>query len=542
MRSSTCDVLITGAGPVGMMLASELIRRGISCRIIDKSLEIAQTTKALGIQARTLELLEKTGLAEAMISQGMPVDHVTLHSHRKQLARISFAPSIDSPYPYILMIPQDKTEAILNEHLIRQGVTIERGIELTGLRQIGDGIDVQLRHLNGDEEQVTTHWLIGSDGAHSTIRHLLGMDFPGSSFEESFLLADVSLDNDFPERELMAYLHAGDAIAFFPMLDGQYRVFVAYKPPMNPSGEVTLEEVQHMIDACGPPNVRAHHPTWCSRFQINQRKVKHYRKGRAFLLGDAAHIHSPVGAQGMNTGMQDAFNLAWKLALVISQHAPDSLLDSYEAEREPVGAALLRATKLASRLIWSHNPLVTTLRDKIIPIAAPTKIVQRRIINTIAETSITYRHSPLVAEQQKVLTALHAGDRALDAPIQSAEATEPGRLFELLHDARHVLLIFADGQPSSEANIQCLQTSLNRDFKQIVVSYQINPTMPATDTNKRLDPNAALRHRYGITSTGLILIRPDGYIGFRTSSLAAMTLLDYLTRHFKDMRISDDVT
>jgi 2-polyprenyl-6-methoxyphenol hydroxylase-like FAD-dependent oxidoreductase len=536
LQSSTCDVLITGAGPVGMTLASELRRHGICCRIIDKSLETAQTTKAIGVQARTLELLEKTGLAEAMISQGMPVNQIALHSHRKLLARVNFASSIDSAYPYILMIPQDKTETILNEHLIQQGVTIERGIELTSLTQTGNGVDVQLHHLNGDVEQVTTRWLIGCDGAHSTIRHLLDVDFPGSAFEESFLLADVSLDNDFPKHELMVYMHAGEAVAFFPMLDGQFRVFGVYKPSMQPTGEVTLEEVQHMIDVCGPPNVRAHHPTWCARFQVNQRKVKNYKKGRAFLLGDAAHIHSPVGAQGMNTGMQDAFNLAWKLALVVSQHAPDSLLDSYEAEREPVGTALLRSTKLISRLVWSHNPLITTFRDKIIPMAAPTKIVQRRMINTIAETAIAYRHSPLVAGQQGALTALHAGDRALDAPIQSAETTEPERLFELLHDTHHVLLIFTDGQPSSAESIQALQMNLERDFKQIVVSYQINSTASATD------PNAALRHRYGITSTGLILIRPDGYIGFRSSSLDVKTLLDYLAQHFKSVRISSDVS
>lgn len=515
-----------------MTLASELVRHGIRCRIIDKSLQIAQTTKALGVQTRTLELLEKTGIAEAMISQGTPVDHVALHSNRKRLTHINFAQSIDSPYPYLLMIPQNKTEAVLNEHLTQQGVTIERGIELTGFTQTRDCVEATLLHGNGDEEQITTRWLIGCDGAHSTVRHLLGMDFPGSAFQENFLLADVSLDGDLPAHEVMAFLHAGDAIAFLPMLDGQYRMFVAYKPPINPTGEITLEEIQHMIDLCGPPNVHAHHPTWWSRFQINQRKVQHYRKGRAFLLGDAAHIHSPVGAQGMNTGMQDAFNLAWKLALVVSQLAPASLLDSYEMEREPVGTTLLRSTMFVSRLVWSHNPLVTTLRDKIIPIAAPIKIVQRRIANAIAETSITYRHSPLVAGQRGVHTALRAGDRALDAPIQSAEASTPRRLFDLLHDTRHVLLIFADGQPSSAASIQALRASLSQDYKQIVVAFQINPSVSAVDASKITDPNAALRHRYGISGTGLILIRPDGYIGFRTSSLASETLLDYLARHF----------
>lgn len=262
-----------------MTLASELARRGVHCRIVDKSPQASQTTKALGVQARTLELLEKMGLAEAMLAQGLQANSFTAYSNKKQLAHIDFAHFVDSPYPYILMIPQNVTESILNDHLAHQEVVVEREVELVSFTQQEDGVAAVLRHANGNEERVSARWLIGCDGAHSAVRHLLGMEFRGSTFLESFVLADVSLDGDLPSNEAMAFLHEGDAVAIFPMLGGHYRIFIAYRPPTNPEGEVTLEEVQHMIDVCALPGIRAHHPTWQSRFHINQRKVQHYRKG-----------------------------------------------------------------------------------------------------------------------------------------------------------------------------------------------------------------------------------------------------------------------
>jgi hypothetical protein len=279
-----------------------------------------------------------------------------------------------------------------------------------------------------------------------------------------------------------------------------------------------------MIDICGPSNVRVHNPTWWSRFHINQRKVKDYRKGHVFLLGDAAHIHSPIAAQGMNTGMQDAYNLAWKLALVISEQAPASLLDSYNAEREPVGTALLRSTKFLSRVIWSHNALFTTLRDQIIPIAAPIGAIQQRITNAISETDINYRHSPLVKEQHTEHSRLHAGDRALDVHIQTSGDSAPRQLFELLHDTRHVLLIFSDGQPASAASIQGIRNMIGQKHPQLITAYQIDHTDD--------DVNTALRRRYGISAPELILIRPDGYIALRTATLSTQVLEDYLAQHY----------
>lgn len=519
------DVLITGAGPVGMTLASELQRRGIRFRIIDKSLYSAQTTKALGMQARTLELLEKSGIADKMLAQGRRVTNFTIHSNRQRLAQIDFAQFVDSPYPYILMIPQDKTEAVLNDHLLEQGITIERGIELINLTQSTDQVQITLRGVDGVEEQVSTRWLLACDGAHSTVRHLLDIKFEGEAFEESFVLADLSLDGSLDTDGGSVYLHDGNAMAFFPMLDGQYRVFIAYKPPTNPDKEITLEEIQHMVDLCGPANVRVHNPTWWSRFHINQRKVRNYRKDHVFLLGDAAHIHSPVAAQGMNTGMQDAYDLAWKLALVLSEQAPVSLLDSYNAEREPVGKALLRFTRLFSRIVWSHNPLFTTSRDRIIPIAAPVKAVQRRITNSISQTNINYRHSPLVTGQSGEHRHLRAGDRAPHAPIQTSQDSSPRQLFELLHDTRHVLLLFSDGQPASEACIKETQDTMCRKYQQIITAYRIDHS----DSN---DPNSTLRQRYDVRGAELMLIRPDGYIALRSATLAPDILENYLAQHY----------
>ena len=327
---ATSDVLIVGAGPVGLALANDLRRRGIRCRLIDSAEHPAQQAKALGIQARTLELFAKMGVARTAIERGLTTSLLSIYSEGKRLIRIDFGKHLlGSPYPYVLQLPQDETEHVLTEHLQSQGGAIEWQKELISVTQDEQGVEAVLRHAAGPEERVRVGFLVGCDGAHSTVRHLLGSQFAGTTFEQSFAVGNVRLAWDLSYEEIFAFLHQGNFIGYFPMADGRHRVVIAYEPDKTPTGEVTLEEIRAAIETCGPAGARASEPAELTRFHINQRRVEHYRVSRIFLAGDAAHIHSPIGGQGMNTGIQDALNLGWKLALTVKGQAWARLLESY---------------------------------------------------------------------------------------------------------------------------------------------------------------------------------------------------------------------
>jgi len=322
--------LIVGAGPVGLALANDLRRRGISFRIIDSAEHPVQQAKALGIQARTLELFAKMGVARTAIERGLTTSLLSIYSEGKRLIRIDFGKHLlGSPYPYVLQLPQDETEHVLTEHLQSQGGAIEWQKELISVTQDEQGVEAVLRHAAGPEERVRVGFLVGCDGAHSTVRHLLGSQFAGTTFEQSFAVGNVRLAWDLSYEEMFAFLHQGNFIGYFPMADGRHRVVIAYEPDKTPTGEVTLEEIRAAIETCGPAGARASEPAELTRFHINQRRVEHYRVSRIFLAGDAAHIHSPIGGQGMNTGIQDALNLGWKLALTVKGQAWARLLESY---------------------------------------------------------------------------------------------------------------------------------------------------------------------------------------------------------------------
>src|SRR6266487_1638081 len=365
------NVLIVGTGPTGLTLAHELLRQGVQVRHIDKELTASQNTKALGVWPRTLELFARsgTGIAEEMLEQGVKTPTFNVWSSGKRLVRLDFVHQLAGAYPFALMIPQAETEALLTRHVLDLGGTIERGIELVSLTQQEEGVEVVLRHADGQEEAARTDWLIGCDGSHSTVRHLVGVPFVGKTFEQSFVAGNVRMQWDFPPDEAHAFLHHGNTIAFFPMPDAfRYRVVITYQPGAGPEGDVTLEEVQRDISAFGcPAGARASDPRWLDRFLVDQRRVERYVSGRVLLAGDAAHLHTFVGAQGMNTGIQDAFNLAWKLALVVQGRAKAPLLLSYGQEREHVSKGLLAATGLAARLATSHQPVLTGVRNFLAP-------------------------------------------------------------------------------------------------------------------------------------------------------------------------------
>jgi 2-polyprenyl-6-methoxyphenol hydroxylase-like FAD-dependent oxidoreductase len=540
-----CDVLVVGAGPVGLTLASELTRHGVSCRIIDKAQQAAPWSRAAGIQARTLELFEKMGLVDTFVTQGNKAKGLSVSSRERQLAHFDFTQLIDSPYPYALLIAQHITETILAEHLTNhQGLAIERGVELISLIQQEQGVEVVLRRSDGSETQLRTRWLVGCDGAHSRVRHLLNMEFGGTAFEQHFALGDMQVAWERPDDQITGFVGRGNLIAFFPLGGGRFRVMATYHPHPSATGEeVTLGDVEQAMQTCGLHGVSISNPVGLEGFHIHQRKVTQFAQGRIFLAGDAAHIHSPLGAQGMNTGMQDAFNLAWKLALVTSHRAPESLLASYHAEREPVSRDLLQGTALLTRLAVVRAPLPVTLRTKLLPHITSLAAVQQRLANTVAMLRVSYRHSPLVYDGGGHHGKLRAGDRAPDGLVQAGPERTAMRLFERLRGTHHVLLAFA-GQydvMTIEQSWRHINELLSCGYRDLVDASLIltrsDHQAAEQDASVLYDPESRLHQRYGMAEGGLVLIRPDGYIGLRTPSLAAQPLRAYCKELFLPLQV-----
>lgn len=391
-------ILIVGAGPVGLTMAAELMRYGAPVRLIDQSPEPTRTSKALVVWSRTLELIDRMGCTQAFLDAGLQAHRVAIRSGASVLGRARFD-DISSPYNFALMIPQCDTERLLHDQLIALGGAVERKVALTGFAQTSGGVLATLRHADGREETVDTPWLIGCDGAHSAVRHGLRLPFEGSAEGGDWILADVRLEGDGkpPADEIAPYLHDDGPFAVFPIPGGRARIVAAVGKvdPAQQRSQPTLDDVQRLIDERAGGGFRATNPVWLANFRINERKVADYRVGRVFLAGDAAHIHSPAGGQGMNTGMQDAFNLAWKLALVVRGEARDILLDSYSEERSKVGDVVLRNASLMTDMATLSNPVALAARNVALRVMLGLHAVQRRMATTMSEIYIHYAGSSL---------------------------------------------------------------------------------------------------------------------------------------------------
>ncbi len=392
----TNPVLIAGAGPVGLTLASELARYGVPVRVVDKVSTRTDKSKALVLWSRTLELLDRGGDGAApFVTTGLQMLAINFVAGDKAVGRIGMA-DVRSPYPFGLMLPQSDTERLLEERLAGQGVTVERQVELLSFSHRGGGIDAVLGHADG-HEAVAAGWLVGCDGAHSTVRRQLGIPFSGGAMHSDWMLADVHMRGyPFPDSETAIYWHRDGVFIVFPIAPGRYRL-LADMPPSNAehAPAPTLEQVQALADRRGPGGMVVSDPVWLSGFRINERKVADYRYGRVFLAGDAAHIHSPAGGQGMNTGMQDAINLAWKLALVEHGACGDGLLDSYSPERSYVGDQVLAAAGRLTTIGTLKNPVAQGLRNLIGRTMLGFSAVQHAVADTMTEVTIGYPGSLL---------------------------------------------------------------------------------------------------------------------------------------------------
>ncbi len=419
----TASTLIIGAGPVGLMLACELTRYGVPVRIVDKAPQRTDKSKAIVLWSRTLELLDRGDRGSApFVEAGFKVDGVNIVAADNALVGRVRMDSVASPYPYALMLPQSDTERLLEERLQRLGVTVERSTEVMAFRIGANGVEATLRRADGGEETVQADWLAGCDGAHSIVRHTLAAPFSGETMNSDWILADVHMKGyPFPDTEVAVYWAREGVLPIFPISPGRYRI-IANIPPSGADQphDPTLEEIQTIVERRGPKGANLFDPIWLSGFRINSRKVASYRSGRVFLTGDAAHVHSPAGGAGMNTGMQDAFNLAWKLALAIKGTCGEALLDTYSPERSGVGDEVLKNTARLTAIGALRNPIAEELRNIVGRVALGLAPVQHAFADQMSQVSVGYPESPMNGQRRGSLRPT-PGQRM--API----AGSPGR-------------------------------------------------------------------------------------------------------------------
>ncbi|MET9362892.1 FAD-dependent monooxygenase [Streptomyces sp. NPDC006632] len=421
----TPDVLVVGSGPTGLLLAGDLAAAGVPVTVVERRPRgISNMTRAFGVHARTLEMLDARGLADELIKGGSAIDHMDMFGHvTLDLTRLR------SRFPFLLVSPQYEMERLLERRAVAEGVQFLYGTELLSLRQDYDGVTADLREADGGRPLTArSRYLVGTDGARSGVRESLGVPFPGAAVIRSIVLADVRLDT---EPDVMLTVNgSGDSFAVIaPFGDGYFRVMGWNRNHQAPdTAPVDLDELRGIAREALGADLGLHDPRWISRFHSDERQAPSYRVGRVFLAGDAAHVHSPAGGQGMNTGLQDAANLSWKLAAALRGRVadPEALLDSYETERHPVGASVLRSSGALVRLAMAHTPLQRAVRSLATRSLKAVRPIADKALGMISGVGISYR-----AERgSHPLTGRRAPDLGL----------ADGRLYEALRRGEFVLV------------------------------------------------------------------------------------------------------
>lgn len=460
MPSIDTDVLIVGAGPVGLFLANECTRRGLRHRLIETRSAQSAHSKALAIFPRTLEIFDMAGIAAPFLEAANRVTSVAVVARQRPLARLRFEPE-GTPFPFVGMVPQDVTEKTLVAELQRKGGAVE--YETTFVSSVQhDGYVTATLNKQGKAFEVTALFLVGCDGAHSAVRHALNLPFEGAQYDASFMLADVDTNEALPGDEMHLCPSELGPLAIFPMSSVRRRIVATVEKAEEDAPSLAV--VRKVVAQRAPAGFEALALRWSSYFRIHHRQVTQLRVGRIFVAGDAAHIHSPFGGQGMNTGLQDVWNLVWKIDFAVRGRGSERLLDSYTAERRPVIKSVLQNTHRLTEAMGTASKLAQVARNAVIPVVSRLNWFQKRFVQSLSELSVSYGGGPIVEG---------AGNRYWGDSLAGGEGIK----------SRFLLLLGGDADPA---------------------------TREAADGFCR--SSADLVELRQVRQSGLNLIRPDGYI------------------------------
>jgi len=511
------DVLIVGAGPTGLMLANQLSRRKVSCMVVERHSGPAEQTRAMAVHARTLEIYAKLGIADKAVELGQIGNGANLWAGGTRKARIPFGDIGKgiSPFPYVLMLGQDDNERILGANLQRFGTTIHWNTTLVQLEQDDQHVEATLRLPDGSLQKVVASYVAGCDGGRSSVRDLTGIRFSGAAYEQVFFVADTETTGPMVPGELNVYLWESGFYLFFPMRGADRWRIIGILPEQLKGKEGTdFNDVAPVIQGEAGVKLSFKSCNWFSTYPIHHRCAEHFRNNRCFLLGDAAHVHSPMGGQGMNTGLQDAYNLAWKLSLVVSGQADESLLDSYESERLPLARQLLNSTDRLFQFVVADNWIARMFRRRIMArlaaLAMTRESIRKRAFRTLSQTGLHYRHGPLSTSLvSRNGTEPQAGDRFPWLKLTIAENGSIEDMYRRLSDTEFNLIVFGQDLPSpwTLADLGILHTHVIPDN----------------------DHNARILSAVNIKGPAFYLLRPDGYIGLVGTRIQPALVVEYFT-------------
>ncbi len=499
------------------MLAARLARQGVGVRIVDGSPGIDVNSRATLLHSRSLELLDNLGIAGEVKENGQPLRGMRLFMDGKQV-RQTRDPPVDSTYPYGISYSQAQLEGLLEAKLNELGVLVERNTELVGLEQDGDGVRARLKLPDGADEHVQTGYLVGCDGAHSSTRHLLGIDFPGVQGKYPYFLADVVSENNEPSDAWFYFLHREGSVIFAILNGGRRQIIGPLADDHSAEGKPNLAELQELVDRRTGGDYRLSDPRWLTYFRISYRVAERYRDGRVFLAGDAAHVHSPFAGHGMNTGIQDACNLAWKLTLAVRGVTSEAVLDSYETERRPVAQSVVDNTQMFTKPAETYPTMTDEERASLL------KGFHREGEELIAfrrnfeELDIDYGASRLCMDDAVELPGdVRPGLEARNVSGLRHNGVECD-LFQFLSGPHHCLLLFTSSDNTVE--VSCIEARDAHDeygsWMDVHIVVPQHDGGAPDDVSVIVDPEAALSGLYGVSKGGLYLFRPDGYVAYRS--------------------------
>ncbi|CAM3960177.1 FAD-dependent monooxygenase [Pseudoalteromonas byunsanensis] len=540
---SNDEVIIVGAGPVGLTSAIQLQRFGIKHRIIDKRLERQPFSKAFAIHSRSLEVFEDMGVLDDIRNKAHFVEGMHIYSNGKRLINYTFD-VLDIPYQHVASIPQNVLEEILQQKYEQLGGTVEVGVELIDVKQQDNSVATIFKSADKQESGYFAY-MIAADGIKSEVRTLLDIPFVGSDYKTPYIIADGKLDWHGDDKIGHVYVAGGGYIMFFPLPNGLWRVVVDESTNALTQEQLTPEVVNKYIRDKNIEHASFSDPVWLSIAHFKQRLIDNYNQNNIYFAGDACHVHSPIGGQGLNTGIQDAFNLSWKIAHSLLYGASPILLESYSRERRPVAQMVLDRTNQQMKLLNMANPVLRVLRDLVVPRIASTHKFKTNVVSQAAGFLVDYGDSQLtIANQASKLV----GKRMPDCTLSDSLSGASERLFDLLTGTHYSLLLITNALSDDCDELLRSTPYLTGDFLKAFLISQKPASLEHQSSHSRqcyehyVDSTGKLQRLTLLGEESALLVRPDGYVAIECSIQDAIKVFDYLGALYKKQTFEAQIT